>query len=118
MCARNRGLHTIVRLLCSRSLITHFLFKSSIDLRRKLRISTPESKVLVSVRSEELGAILKPVPADKEKCPKSECGYKRERAGTPWVVCTKCDQWYHCRCVVLSKAKADQLPEWCCKNCT
>ena len=92
-----------------------------LDLRRRMRISTltPEmEEVLVSVNSEEPGAVLKPVPVDKEKCPSSVCGYKRERAGTPWVICTNCEQWYHCRCVGLTKKRAEELPEWCCKNCT
>ena len=22
-----------------------------------------------------------------------------ERAGTPWVICSSCGQWFHCRCV-------------------
>ena len=62
------------------------------DLRRRMRIS-PDA--LVSPNIEDPGALLKPVPADKEKCPKSVCTYKRER----------------------TKKKAEELAQWSCKNC-
>ena len=81
-------------------------------------LTSESEEVLVTVNSEVPGALLKPVPTLKERCPKPLCGYKRERAGTPWVVCSMCEQWFHCRCVGLTKKMAEDLPEWFCKDCS
>lgn len=43
--------------------------------------------------------------AGKEMCPRSICTYKLVKANTPWVACSSCDQWYHCRCVHLTKKR-------------
>ena len=64
-----------------------------------------DARVLVST-SETSEALLRPVPVHKEKCPKETCTYKRERDGTPWVLCSSCGQWFHCRCVGLTKQQA------------
>ena len=32
--------------------------------------------------------------ADREKCPKDICKYKRAYPGTTWVQCTSCGQWW------------------------
>ena len=53
----------------------------------------------------------------EDVCPKTICTYKRERRGRPWVQCSGCGQWCHCKCVNLTKAKADKLRGWRCPLC-
>lgn len=75
-----------------------------------------ETLPLVAIRKES-NALLRPIQVSKQKCPKDICTYKRERNGTPWLHCSNCKQWYHCRCVGLTKQQAHRLPAWDCKIC-
>ena len=49
------------------------------------------------------GSIEKQWSGNKDKCPKEICIVKKERAGAWWVQCTTCEQWFHQRCIKVSK---------------
>ena len=53
----------------------------------------------------------------KEVCPPSCCIVKREREGTLWVQCDGCQQWYHARCIGLSRKQLTRLDTFFCKSC-
>ena len=54
---------------------------------------------------------------DKNVCPRSIlCKMKKPNSRTWWVSCCKCSQWYHIRCVNLTKKKA-QNESFTCENC-
>ena len=55
--------------------------------------------------------------ADKERCPREVCVYKRERAGVLMVECDGCNQWYHSKCVHLTKKEAKTCTNWFCQQC-
>lgn len=74
---------------------------------------------LVSPLTSSIAAV-KPVEKKNnniEMCPKTICSYKRERRGRPWVQCSHCGQWCHCRCVGLTKLKAEKVKDWICPLC-
>ena len=56
---------------------------------------------------------------DKDTCPKDICLYKRYRAGIScrMVQCDNCKQWYHQKCVSVTKKQAETVIEWLCKRC-
>ena len=53
----------------------------------------------------------------KEKCPPETCLYKRNRKDAQWISCSSCKQWFHARCVGISKAKLQTIIQWSCVNC-
>ena len=53
----------------------------------------------------------------KEVCPPSCCIVKREWEGTLWVQCDGCQQWYHARCIGLSRKQLTRLDTFFCKCC-
>ena len=55
--------------------------------------------------------------ADKERCPREVCVYKRERAGVLMVECDGCNQWYHSKCAHLTKKEAETSTNWFCQQC-
>ena len=59
------------------------------------------------------------VPVDKGECPQSTRKYyaKRLPRNLPWVECDNCTQWFHTKCVGLTKKTADELPKWFCVEC-
>ena len=75
-----------------------------------------DARDLVST-SEKSDALLRPVPFYKETCPKETCTYTWERAGTPLAICSSCGQWFHCRCVGLTKHQANKLSQEELHNC-
>ena len=42
------------------------------------------------------------------KCPKHMSKYKRPRRMKPWVQCSKCEQWYHCKCAGITLQEAER----------
>ena len=67
-------------------------------------------------------ALLKPIQRlaivqDSDVCPKDICAFKKERKGRPWVMCTKCLQWYRCKCVGMTKRQSESVPVWLCRHC-
>ena len=57
-------------------------------------------------------ALIRPVPlnkvtSSKETCPKSICLMKRKNSNSWWVQCASCDQWFHIRCVKMTKQQAE-----------
>ena len=43
---------------------------------------------------------------EKDRCPSNICKMKRPNSRTWWVSCSTCGQWFHIRCVNLTKEKA------------
>lgn len=35
-----------------------------------------------------------------------------------YILCEKCEKWYHYRCVFVSQAQADNMAEYFCSRCT
>ncbi len=97
------------------------LEESATDRQSEEKVEEPAIGAVLVSTNQGSNAIIKPVIMEergtKDCCPKEVCNYKREREGTPWVQCTACSQWYHCRCVGLTAKKADKLPEWFCTHC-
>ena len=54
--------------------------------------------------------------SDKDRCPSNICKMKKPNSRTWWVSCGNCDQWFHIRCVNLTKKKA-QNESFTCENC-
>ena len=87
-------------------------------------LTTPRhSKPLVSTEASS-GAMICPESKreesivkdnDKNVCPRGICIMKRPNSHTWWVSCSKCGQWYHIRCVKLTK-KVAQNNSFNCKN--
>lgn len=89
------------------------------------RASTPAASQgpLISIDSNS-GAMFKPVRADtkdaKDVCPSAVCKMKRPNRRTWWVQCSEekgCGQWYHQRCVGVTKKQA-ATKEYLCTKCS
>ena len=72
----------------------------------------PQTSLQISVLA--LRFSVEPLCADKERCPRGVCVYKRERAGILMVECDGCKQWYHAKCAHLQKKEAE---DWFCQRC-
>ena len=53
---------------------------------------------------------------NKNRCPSNVCKMKKPNSRTWWVSCCKCGQWYHIRCVNLTKKRA-QDDSFTCESC-
>ena len=89
------------------------------------RASTPAASQspLISLDSNS-SAMFKPVRADtkasKDVCPSAVCKMKRANKRTWWVQCSEekgCGQWYHQRCVGVTKNQA-ATKEYLCAKCS
>lgn len=45
------------------------------------------------------------------------CICRQGNDGSPMICCSHCGEWYHFRCVGLSKRAADQIQEYVCDEC-
>ena len=63
-----------------------------------------------------VGLEICPLENSKEICPKQIC--KLKRGGRYWIICDLCSQWFHCSCVKITMAEADQFDSWNCYICT
>ena len=84
------------------------------------------NKIYILVYSINLGlqVLFKPVRADtkaaKDECPRAVCKMKGPNKQTWWVQCSEekgCGQWFHQRCVGVTKNQAE-TKEYLCTNCT
>ena len=62
--------------------------------------------------------ILKTQKSILNKEPRTSCICDKPDDGTFMVQCNNCQEWYHIRCVNISKTKAKKLEEFICPNCT
>ena len=82
---------------------------------------TTTSIPLVSVDSDS-AALIKPQPTslkkNKEICPLNVCKMKRPNKRTWWVQCSveECGQWFHQRCVGITK-EAARRDIYTCPDC-
>ena len=75
--------------------------------RAERSVPLQESKVTEEGQHED---------GDKERCQSNICKMKKPNSRTWWVSCCRCGQWFHIRCVNLTKAKA-QNESFTCPNC-
>ena len=74
---------------------------------------------LISDSQAIIGPVTLPLPESDAKsvCPKEVCVIKRQTKRTWWIECSTCKQWFHQRCVKISKEKAKNDNLYCFK-CT
>jgi len=56
--------------------------------------------------------------SDEEEDPNLYCICKGRDDGTFMIACDECEDWFHGKCVGITKAKASKLPKYVCPNCT
>ena len=54
---------------------------------------------------------------DDEEDDSEYCICRRGNDGSPMICCNRCGEWFHFRCVGLSKRAAEQMQEYVCQAC-
>ena len=78
----------------------------------------PPTQPLISLDSDS-AALIKPVrPNNKDICPPNFCQMKKANKRSWWVQCSgvECGQWYHQRCVGVTRKVAER-DDFICPKC-
>lgn len=92
------------------------LVSTDVHVNALIHPVTKNAKRTTKEKSPKKKSPTKKSPTEKEQCPPGRCVMKRANKRTWWVQCVQCTQWYHIRCVKLTKKEA-QDNEFTCEDC-